>query len=158
MSFEDDIKAEFEAPKPTADLTVKLNGNLHTFRFTRMPSDEWLQACDMFPARPGIQFDLRFGYNLRALMPVVAARTAKRVEGDTLVDLTPDQWTNMFKALAGGIVGKFGDVIFKLNEYDAMEEVAALKKALEGASGLNFGLLPDSESPTDESPAGNPEK
>jgi len=150
MSFVDDLKAEFEAPKPTADLTVKLNGNLHTFRFTRMPSDEWLQACDMFPARPGIQFDLRFGYNLRALMPVVAARTAKLVEGDELVDLTPDQWTNMFKALAGGIVGKFGDMIFKLNEYDAMEEVAELKKALEGVSGLNSDSPEPSASPTDD--------
>lgn len=161
MTFEDDIRAEFEAPRAFVDVPVKLNKNLYTFRFFRMNPDEWLAACDLHPARIGVAMDMRFGYNLRALTPVVAAETGKRVDGDELVDLTPDQWSNLFKSLAGGVVGKIGDAIFHLNEIGPTEEIAdlqeLLKKALAVVSGSNSASPPASESPIVDSADGNPE-
>jgi hypothetical protein len=161
MSFVDDLRAEFEAPRAFVDVPVKLNKQLHTFRFFRMNPDEWLAACDMFPARIGIEMDMRFGYNLRGLTPVVAAQTGKRVEGDDLIDLTPDQWSNLFKALAGGVVGKIGDAIFHLNEIGPTEEIAdlqaTLKKVLAVVSGSNSVSPPASESPIVDSVDGSPE-
>lgn len=129
MTFEDDLKAEFEAPKPTKDVDVKLNGKLYTFRFELMDSVEWASATDRAPARPGVLLDMRFGYNLRALVPLVAPMSGKRVDGDELVDLTPDQWRNLFKALPGASVMRIGDTLFDLNEYEPGEAVKELKKA-----------------------------
>lgn len=160
MTFEDDIRAEFEAPKAFVDVPVKLNKTLYTFRFFRMDAEAWLAACDMYPARLGVEMDMRFGYNLRGLTPVVASQTGKRLEGDTLVDLTPDQWSNLFRTLAGGVVGKIGDALFHLNEIgpgeDIVELQASLKKALAVASGLSSDLPPDSASPSAVSEGGSP--
>lgn len=137
MSFEDDIRAEFEAEKPYHDVSVKLNGNLHTFRFTQMDGLQWASATDMHPARPGVLLDMRFGYNLRPLSLLVAAQTGKRIDGDKFVDLTPDQWTNLFKALPGASVMRIGDALFELNEYGPGEAIEALKKASAAESALN---------------------
>lgn len=75
--------------------------------------------------------DLRYGYNLRALVPIVAEKTGKLVEGKNLVDVTEDQWRAIFKG-AGATVSRIGDAIFALNEYDPAAEVEALKKASTG--------------------------
>jgi hypothetical protein len=137
MSFEDDIKAQFEAPKPTGDVEVLLNGTLYTFRFTRMDGMEYASLCDMFPARPGVMLDMRYGYNLRPLTLAVAAKSAQRVDGDNLVPLTDDQWRNLFKGLPGASIQRFSDTVFLLNEHGPAQEVADAKKASVGAFGQN---------------------
>lgn len=148
MSFEDDLKAEFEAEKPTHDIDVSLNGALYTLRFTQMDALTWAAATDMHPARPGVLLDMRYGYNLRPLSLLVAAKTGQRVDGEKLVDLTPDQWTNLFKALPGASVMRIGDALFDLNEIAPAEAIAALKKELAAGSAQNLPLPSSSESPT----------
>jgi hypothetical protein len=138
LSFEDDIKAEFEAPKPTQDVDITLNGTLYTFRFTRMDGLEWASLCDMFPARPGVLFDMRYGYNLRPLTLAAAAKSGQRLEGEAPVDLTEDQWRNLFKTLPGASIERFSDALFQLNEYGPAQEVDAAKKASVGAFGQNL--------------------
>jgi len=135
VSFEDDLKAEFEAPAPTKDVDVILNGNLHTFRVTRMDGVEWASLTDMFPARPGVMLDMRYGYNLRPLTLAAMAKSAQRVDGDNLVDLTEDQWRNLFKSLAGAYIERFSDAVFLLNEHGPNDEVDKAKKASVGAFG-----------------------
>lgn len=136
MGFADDLKADFEAARPTRDVDIPLNGNLYTLRFERMDGSEWTQATDAAPARPGVLLDMRYGYNLRALVPPVAAATGSLVEGDKLVDVTEDQWRAIFKG-AGATVSRIGDAIFALNEYDPAAEVDALKKASGGGRKRN---------------------
>lgn len=137
LSFEDDIKAEFEAPKPTHDVDITLNGTLYTFRFTRMDGLEWASLVDLFPARPSVLLDMRYGYNIRPLTLAAAAKSGKRLDGDSYVDLTEDQWRNLFKALPGSSVQRFSDALFLLNEYGPAQEVEAAKKASVGAFGQN---------------------
>lgn len=138
MSFVDDLKAEFEAPMPTEDVPVTLNGNLYTFRFTRMDGVEWASLTDLFPARPGVMLDMRYGYNLRPLTLAAAARSGQRVDGDQIVDLTEDQWRNLFKALPGASIQRFSDAIFLLNEHGPAQEVEQAKKASVGAFGQSL--------------------
>lgn len=137
MSFEDDLKAELDRVKPTADVDVRLKGTLYTFRFEQMDGLEWADATDRFPARPGVLLDARYGYNLRPLSLLVASKTGARVDGDALVKLSEDQWRTLFKALPGAPVMRIGDVIFALNEYTPGEEVEALKKGSAVAPALN---------------------
>jgi hypothetical protein len=136
MSFADDLKAEFEADKPTRDVEIPLNGNLYTLRFERMDGTDWTLATDAAPARPGVLLDMRYGYNLRALVPPVAEKTGKLVDGDNLVDVSEDQWRAIFKG-AGATVSRIGDAIFALNEYDPAAEVEALKKVSAGGRKRN---------------------
>jgi len=131
MSFADDLKAEFEAEKPTRDVEISLNNHLYVLRFERMDGTEWTLACDAATARPGVLLDMRYGYNLRALVPIVAQATGHLVDDDQLVDVSEDQWRAIFKG-AGSTVSRIGDAIFALNEYDPAAEVEALKKASEG--------------------------
>lgn len=137
MSFEDDIKAEFEAPKPTHDVDVELNKTRYTLRFTQMDPLEWVSATDMFPPRMESPIDVYYGYNLRPLTIEVAQKTGKRVDGEKLVDLTPDQWKNLFKTVPGGAVAKIGDAIFGLNVMESEEAISIVKKAYEVASTRN---------------------
>jgi len=137
MSFEDDLKAESEVVKPTRDVDVSLNGNLHTIRFTQMDGTDWAAATDQAPARPGVLLDMRYGYNLRQLVYVVAPKSGKRVVGAEEVALTEDQWRLLLKSLKGGPMMRLGDALFILNEYEPDEEVAAAKKASAVAPALN---------------------
>jgi hypothetical protein len=81
--------------------------------------------------------DMRYGYNLRPLSKAVAALTGKMVDGDTLTDLTPEQWEKLFKALPGASVMRIGDAIFSLNEYMPGEAVEAAKKEFAAQSAPN---------------------
>lgn len=137
MGFVDDLKAEFEADKPTASVDVTLNGNLYTLVFQQMDGIGWAEATDQAPVRPGVLLDMRYGYNLRALTLIVAPKTGKRRDGDDLVEMTADQWRNLLKALPGASVNRIGDALFSLNEYGPAEAVEALKKASPVGLGLN---------------------
>lgn len=132
MSFEEDLKAEYEADRPSVDVDVALNGKPYTFRFTQMVGTEWAAATDQAPARPGVMLDTAFGYNLRALTLLAAPLSGKRVEGDKLEDLTPDQWKNLFRALPGASAMRICNAVFKLNQIDPAEAVEEAKKAFAG--------------------------
>lgn len=128
MSFEDDLKATYEAPKPFGDVDVVLNGNPYTLRFTQMDAATWADLCDRSPIRKGVLLDARYGYNLRDLVPEVALLTGGRLDGDTVVPLTKDQWAAILKS-NGRNVSRIGDVVFDLNEYTPEMEVENAKKA-----------------------------
>lgn len=155
MSFDDDLDAQLSADKDTRDVDVVLNGKLVTFRFVQMDALEWAAATDMFPARPKVLLDMRYGYNLRGLTPLAAARSGKRVDGDKLVELTPEQWEKLFKALPGAHVMRIGDSLFDLNEYSPGEAVVALKKELADVSALSSDLPETLESLPDDSKVGS---
>jgi hypothetical protein len=62
--------------------------------------------------------------------------------------MTPDQWTNLLKAISGGERSKFSNVIFQLNETGPLEEIEELKKALAALTAPDSALPESSESPT----------
>ncbi|MGJ4843906.1 hypothetical protein [Leifsonia sp. Le1] len=128
MTFEDDLKAECEAERPTADVDVLLNGNPYTLRFTQMEGMDWASNSDLAPARPGVLLDTRYGYHLRQLVTIVAPQCGGRVDGDMVVPLTEDQWRAIFKG-NGRNVARIGDAIFMLNEYNPDKAVEDAKVA-----------------------------
>lgn len=132
-SFVDDLKAEFEAERPYRDVPVKLNGTLHTLRFTQMSGADWTSAGDQTVARPNVLIDVRYGYNIRALTYIAAPKSGKLLESGTLTDLTDDQWRNLLKTIPGPSFNAIADALYVLNEYEPAEAVEALKKASTGA-------------------------
>lgn len=129
MSFEDDLKAESEAELPYKDVELTLNGNLYVLRFTLMDGTEWAAATDQAPARPGVLLDTHYGYNMRALVYIVAPKSGRLVEGDSTKELTDDQWRLLLKSVKGGPMMRLGDTLFALNEYEPERAVEAAKKA-----------------------------
>jgi hypothetical protein len=129
MTFEDDLKAEFEAPPSTEDVEVLLKGTVYKFRFTQMDGYEWASACDQAPPRITVALDRYFNYNIRTVTLIAAPLSGKRVDGDELVDLTPDQWRNLLKALPGESFQRISDALFKLNQIAPAEAVEEAKKA-----------------------------
>lgn len=134
MSFEEDLKAASEAELPTKDVDVTLNGSLYTLRFTLMDGTEWAACTDQAPARPGVLLDTHYGYNMRALVYIVAPKSGQMVDGDSTKPLTDDQWRALLKALPGGPMMRIGDTLFALNEYEPGEAVEAAKKASRAAT------------------------
>jgi hypothetical protein len=147
MSFDDDLDAQVAAEAEYADVDVLINGKLCTLRFFQMDGLDWADQTDRFPARPGVLLDMKYGYNIRPLSLAVAPLCGKMVDGDTLVDLTKEQWVKLFKGIAPASVMRIGDNIFNLNEYAPGEAVAAAKKASAAESALNSASPENTESP-----------
>lgn len=129
MSFEDDLKAQETAPVPSLDVDVLLNGNAHTLRFRRMNGMDWSAESDKHPIRPGVLIDMRYGYNLRALVKAVAPKTGVLVEDDVEREIDEEQWKSLFKALDGASTQRVCDTVWALNEYGPQQEIDAAKKA-----------------------------
>lgn len=146
MSFEDDLKAEREAPIKFTDVQVELNGTLHTFRFLQLSGPEWAAETDYHPARATLPdeqtpdrpliplVDQRYGYNIRSLCMSVAKKTGRRVEGEKLVELTPQQWDDLYRAIPGSTKAAIDDAIWTLNEAEPTDRILSLKKASAAAS------------------------
>lgn len=135
MSFEDDLKAAREAPIEYEDVPIELNGHLYTFRFLQLSGPEWAAESDLHPARPGVLLDTKVtGYNLRTLCMAVAKKTGRRIEGNpddadvTLVELTPEEWDDLYRAIPGNAKVRIDDAIWSLNEARPQARVDALKK------------------------------
>jgi hypothetical protein len=137
MSFEDDLKAAREAPIEFTDVPVEIRGNLHTLRFLQLSGPEWAAETDRHPARPGVLLDMRYGYNLRTLCMAVAKLTGRRVitagGEETLVELTAEQWDDLYRAIPGATKSRIDDAIWGLNEANPQARVDALKKGSAGA-------------------------
>lgn len=148
MTFEDDLKAAREAPIEHTDVAYTLNGTLYTARFLQLSGMEWAAEADNHPARPGVLIDARYGYNLRSLCRAIAKKTGRRVDGDPtdenvkLVELTPEQWDDLYRALPGSTVQSFDDAIWALNEAIPAREVEAAKKAFAATSGQSSDTPP----------------
>lgn len=132
MSFLDDLTAAKTAPAPHEDVDVLLNGNVHVLRFHRLDGYEWSCEVDRHPIRPGVRIDMTYGFNFRALTKSVAPRCGVRVEGDTEVPLTAEEWAGLFTpgVLTGRYFGHLTDALFRLNIVTPQQELDAAKKAL----------------------------
>lgn len=137
MAFDDDLDAALAAERDFIDVPVAVNEKLHTLRFFQMDGLEWADQTDRYPARPGVLLDMRYGYNLRPLSKAVAVLTGKLVDGDEVVDITPEQWDKLFKALAGAPIMRIGDALFSLNEWMPGQAVEAAKKSFAAESAQN---------------------
>jgi len=139
MSFLEDLAAAKDAPRPTLDVVVLLNGTQYVLRFTRMSGIDWGNLVDKHPPRIGkgkqeaagvaddaaVLLDIRYGYNVRAVTREACTLSGVVVDGEPL---TADQWTETLTALDGAAHQRITDAIFDLNEYGPQAEVDAARK------------------------------
>lgn len=155
MSFEDDLNAP--VAKDTADVDVILNDQLYTLRFTALDGLVWAAECDKYPMRPDVAFDRVYGYNIRSLTVGAAPLSGARVDGDTTVPLSEQNWRELFKRIDGAAFKRVTDAIWALNEYNPAQAVEAAKKALAGL-GKTSASRSSSVSPRAASGAGSRKK
>lgn len=130
MSLEDDLKAQLEAKRETAEVPFLLNGNPYTLRFTQLDPWEWAEEADRHPARRDVQFDRTFGYNMRQLVRTVAPAC-----GQLLVDGAPvpvEDWDVLFKAMSPSAVQRMCSEVFALHEQETIDSVVTAAKKLQG--------------------------
>ncbi len=140
MSFLDDLNAATQTERPTADVTVLLNGNPYTLRFTQMTGIDWGMLVDKHPPRVAglaaskagdkpadnpVYIDLKYGYNVRAVILEAAPLSG------TIVDegaISMAKWEQLLKALDGAAFQRVCDTIFELNEIAPEKAVDAARK------------------------------
>lgn len=136
MSFLDDLNAATQTERPTADVTVLLNGNPYTLRFTQMTGIDWGMLVDKHPPRvsglaaekPGdnpVYIDLKYGYNIRAVI-LEAAPLSGAIVGEDPISTA--KWEQLLKALDGAAFQRVCDTIFDLNEIAPEKAVDAARK------------------------------
>jgi len=132
LSFLDDLTAAQAAPTPHDDVEVLVNGHVHVLRFFRLDGYDWSCEVDRHPIRPGVRIDMTYGFNFRTLTKAVAPRCGVRLDGDTEVPLTDEEWAALFapKVLSGRYFGHITDALFRLNIVQPQQELEAAKKAL----------------------------
>lgn len=59
-----------------------------------------------------------------------APLSGARVDGDTVTELTAEQWLKLFKAISGHDFEKMSNAVWGLNEIHPMRRLAQAKKAL----------------------------
>ena len=128
MSFEDDLAAVQAEEAAYVNVEVTVHGNLYVLRITQMDPFEWASEVDRHPARPGVNIDQKYGYNLRSLIRGAAPLCGKRVDGDELVDV--EDWPALLKAIGGYGFQRVSDAIWALNEILPERAVIEAKKAL----------------------------
>lgn len=134
MTFAEDLAAAKSAKRPHLDVSVELNGRRHKFRFTQMDGSEYAQETLRHPPDLSIPLHRQYGYDLHSLSRAVAPRCGRRIEGKDEVELSSEEWADLFSVADGGAQEEIANSIFQLNEFASAKAVAAAKKVLDGSA------------------------
>jgi hypothetical protein len=138
MTFQEDLAAAKSVGTVTADVTVELNGNQHTLRFTRMNPVEYTEETLRHPPRLEIGVDREFGYNLTSLSLAIAPRCAVRIEsGDVETPLSESEWGDLFAAADAGAIQAIQNTVFQLNEFASARAADAARKVVDAFAGIS---------------------
>lgn len=122
-------KAQLAESALTEDVQVLVGDELVTLRFAELKGMEWAEVTARCPARPDATIDRRYGYNVHGAAAIAAPKSGKRLDGDELVDLSADEWRDLFEVLSGPDFGAVADAMFLLHEVGPAGRLAAAKKA-----------------------------
>lgn len=131
-----DLKALIEAEKqriedPSKDsVPVVLGGSMITIEVTKLHPTAWTELAARHPARSNVAGDGRLGYN-QATLPEDYPVARIRVDG-RIVD--KDTWVAMYAVLDVAHKNSLNTLMWGLNVYAAVLELAALGKAQAGRS------------------------
>lgn len=128
--------ARFGEVDPTDELTRQIDelregasDVTDVLRFYKMDGLAWAALIAEHPPRTNVHLDLRYGFNLHAVVPNVVPLTGRVVDGEAEVTLPRDQWKDLLAVLSGFEVERIADAIFVLNEWDPQQAVERAKKA-----------------------------
>lgn len=129
-SFDDLLKKAKSEPRESATVSTALAGELVVLKFTELPGDMWTEITARYPVRGDVPLDLRYGYNVHAVVKAAAPKSGARVEDDKDVPLTEKQWDALWPLLSGAEFGAVVDAVWGLNEWNPARRVDAAKKGL----------------------------
>jgi hypothetical protein len=134
----DALRDEIMALEPEfADTLVDL-------KFVRVPGDEWAEMVMHNPIRQDVLIDKVLGYNVPAVTRVAALKYGFVVEGDADIQLTADQWDQLFNTISGSEMTNVLNTIYSLNAGEPEQAVEIAKKA----SAAMLASVPTSEPPS----------
>jgi hypothetical protein len=118
------------------ELTLDASDKL-VLRFTRLPGRDWARITSRHPVRPGVGIDMHFGYNYDAVCEDAATYSDPKtqesfgalIEDGERVELSREEWAELFDVLAGSDIESIRDAIWGLNEYEPEQRLQALVKA-----------------------------
>lgn len=129
------VSQAVEAQAALDELEANAGDSLITLRFTQLPGEEWASITSKLPPRPGVPIDESIGYNYdkatihAAKFTNVAGKAfGVRLEGETEVAISEDEWVALFDALSGYEVTQIRNAVWGLNEYLPKQQVAAMGK------------------------------
>ena len=131
----DEIQAQLD------ELAEQSADALLTLRLTRLPGRDWSTLTSKCPVRPDVPIDRHYGYNYDAACEAAARYRdpagvvyAHRLEDGEPVEISDDEWADLFDVLSGSDIGKIRDAVWALNEYDPEQRLNALVKGSGAAS------------------------
>jgi hypothetical protein len=124
------------------ELADESTESTETIRVYRLPGRDWVNLTSQFQPRPNVAVDRVYGYNVDAVIeaairfrdPKTDATYAFRLDGDTPVEISDDQWTGIFDVISGREFSLIRDAVYELNEYEPQERLNALVKGSGAAS------------------------
>jgi hypothetical protein len=133
MSKLDDLLAVRKAAKrETADVDISIgNGDesgLVTLRFTELDGLTWAGITDRHPPRLDVPIDIQYGYDVTGVVVDAASASGVLVEDDEELEVTEEQWRDLWEQISGNDAALIRDAIWGLNVYYPNIRVEALKK------------------------------
>jgi hypothetical protein len=126
-----DAKKRLETPI-FSDVDVVVGDDLVTVRVPRLSGPEWVDLIATHPARKGSNVDGAVGYNIHAVTQAALVLRGAVIEDDSPVALSDSEWADLFSVLSGVDIEAVGAEVWSLNDLQARQHKAALKKARSG--------------------------
>jgi hypothetical protein len=130
-----------EIQKQLDELEEQSADSLLTIRLTRLPGRDWSNLTSKCPVRPDVPIDRHYGYNYDAACEAAAryrdtsnVAYGARLEDGEPIDISDDEWGDLFDVLSGSDIGKIRDAVWSLNEYEPEQRLNALVKGSGAAS------------------------
>lgn len=131
----DEIRAKLD------EIAEQAVDSIVTLRLTRLPGRDWSNLTSKCPVRPDVAIDRHYGYNYDAACESAAryrdpagAAYGHRLENGEPVDLSDDEWDDLFDVLSGSDISKIRDAVWELNEYEPQQRLNELVKGSGAAS------------------------
>lgn len=129
MSLLDEaLASNAEEATPFKDVDTELGGKHLPFRFYALDGEKWSEIVAFCPARLGSAIDRRYGYNFQAAARLAAPLCGRLIDQGAEIEVTDEQWTELFKKFKGHNVKLIHSAIWELNEYDPEVRVVNAKK------------------------------
>lgn len=99
-----------------------------TLRFVELPAAQWVDVKAACPVRLDSDIDRHYGFNADKAGVLASPLCGARVDGDELVELTDQQWRDLFATIRGAELSRIADAHFDLNEYGPTRRLEDAKK------------------------------
>lgn len=133
--LDDAIARTADGPK-TELAQVYVGDDLLTIRVSELDGDSWAACTTAHLPRKGVSIDQSFSYNLTAASKDALPLSAVVVDGDEDQELTPEQWSKLWRATDPQGRQSITDAVFAVNEHAQLARLDAARKGIEAASRL----------------------